>query len=155
MHQFISAWGINWFAAICAALLGSFLGELFSLFGRPYSMHWLHWLLTETPYFPVDSSRTVLRMEALPSLRPSLDALGLDPSGLGTDLHCGCGSTLSPESRSVLTQTGGPLSHYFGGGCQPKYRCLDQLLVTLSFYSAAAYSIGAGLALRKARAPRD
>jgi hypothetical protein len=31
-------------------------------------------------------------------------------------------------------------------GCQVKYRCEDQLLITMPFYASAAYSIGAWLA---------
>src|SRR5262249_21927420 len=37
-------------------------------------------------------------------------------------------------------------SHYFGWGCRPADRCLDQLLITMPFYSSLAYSLGAALA---------
>jgi hypothetical protein len=35
------------------------------------------------------------------------------------------------------------LSHFFGWGCRPVNHCLDQIGVTLPFYTAIAYSIGA------------
>ena len=35
------------------------------------------------------------------------------------------------------------LSHFFGHGCHLENYCADQLLVTLPFYAAVAYSIGA------------
>jgi hypothetical protein len=38
------------------------------------------------------------------------------------------------------------LSYYFGWGCQPQARCLDQLLITMPFYASVAYSLGALLA---------
>jgi hypothetical protein len=38
------------------------------------------------------------------------------------------------------------LSHFFGSGCRPENHCIDQTGVTLPFYAAVAYSIGALLA---------
>jgi hypothetical protein len=38
------------------------------------------------------------------------------------------------------------LSHFFGRGCRPADRCLDQLLFTVPFFSAVAYSTGAYVA---------
>jgi hypothetical protein len=37
------------------------------------------------------------------------------------------------------------LEHYFGWACRPELRCFDQLGMTLPFYTSAAYSFGAFL----------
>jgi hypothetical protein len=54
---------------------------------------------------------------------------------------------LSPDSASVLMHSDGMISRYFGWACQPRNGCLDQLVITMPFYTAAAYSIGARLGL--------
>jgi len=143
MHQLLGTWGI----ALFAYFLGSSVLELFGLFGRPYSMRPLHWILTETPFFPVQIAlglysgwllgrrlkhRSMLWVWILPGLVLSYALVAVP--------------TLTPALTSVLDQSGGPLSHYFGWGCQPKNRCLDQLLITMPFYAAVAYSLGAWLA---------
>lgn len=43
--------------------------------------------------------------------------------------------TFSPWSTSPET---GPLSHYFGWGCQADFRCYDQLTFTQPFYTSVA-----------------
>jgi hypothetical protein len=149
-HQFIGTWGTIWFATLSVSLLGNSVAELFSWFGYQYSMRWLHWLLTETPYFPVQiatgiylgwklyrrfSQSSMLWVWILPCLLLLCVVIAVPTS--------------SPETASVLAQTNGRLSHYFGWGCQPRDHCLDQLMVTLPFYCSVAYSVGAGLALRK------
>jgi len=55
---------------------------------------------------------------------------------------------------SVLARPGviqSRLSHYFGWGCQPVAHCLEQLLITMPFYSSLAYSMGAFLARKMAQ----
>jgi hypothetical protein len=61
--------------------------------------------------------------------------------------------TITPDLTSVLGQSANPFSHYFGWGCQPKNRCLDQILITLPFYSAIAYSLGGWIGQRTAKTP--
>jgi FtsH-binding integral membrane protein len=140
-HQLVGTLGVAFFAYY----LGSAVFELLGLFGRSYSMRPVHWILTETPFFPIQivvglylgwlfsrhfKQRPMLWVWVLPFL-VLLYAL----------------ATFSDGSSSALDQTTGRLSHYFGWGCQPKDRCLDQLLVTMPFYAAVAYSAGARLAL--------
>lgn len=144
MHQFLGTWGV----AVFAYLLGTSLFDLTTLLGRPQSMRPLHWILTETPFFPVQivlglyfgwllgrrlKHRTMLWVWILPALVLCYAVVG--------------GRTLSSEFTSVLVLTGSPFLHYFGWGCQPKDGCLDQLIFTMPFYAATAYSIGARLAL--------
>jgi hypothetical protein len=140
MHQLVGTWG----GAIFSYYLCSAVFEFLSLFGRSYSMRPFHWILTETPFFPIQifvglylgwlfsrhfRQRAMLWVWVLPFF-VLLYAL----------------ATFSHGSMPVLDQTTGRLSHYFGRGCRPKDRCLDQLLVTMPFYAAVAYSAGARLA---------
>jgi len=46
------------------------------------------------------------------------------------------------QDRAFLSSSS-PLSHFFGRDCQPRKFCFDQLFLTLPFYTAAAYSLGA------------
>lgn len=57
--------------------------------------------------------------------------------------------TLAPGITSSLLWSGTNqtwLTHYFGRGCQVKNSCFDQVLITLPFYTSAAYAVGARLA---------
>jgi hypothetical protein len=55
----------------------------------------------------------------------------------------------SPRFSSVLDHEPSRFAHYFGWGCQPKDRCVDQMVFTMPFYAASAYSLGAWLAFKK------
>ena len=57
-------------------------------------------------------------------------------------------SVLIPEWTSILTRPNSihsRLAYYFSSGCQPSAHCLDQLLITMPFYTSVAYSFGAKL----------
>jgi hypothetical protein len=142
-HQIIGTWGI--------AVLAAF--GLFSLFDAlPDNAHWkpsihfVHWVLTENPFYPVQivaglyfgwllgrrfQHKAMLWIWVLPLAILSYFLI------------------VTPVWTSVLAGTstiGVRLSHYFGWGCQPRARCLDQLVVTMPFYASVAYSLGALLA---------
>jgi hypothetical protein len=100
-----------------------------------------HWVLTETPFFPVQillglvsgfwlnrrfGHRVMLWTWTIPALVLVAAILFLPPD----------------FSSGQLTHG----ERFFGWSCLPQNRCLDQLVVTLPFYSAAAYSLGASLA---------
>jgi hypothetical protein len=152
MHQFIGTLGIIWFATISVALLGGTIAELYDLVGRQFSKRPIYWIMTETPYFPVQIAlgfycgwkiyRRLRHREALWVWVPPLLVLCYAVVAIPTS---------GPQMTSIFIQLGGqsPLSHYFGWGCQPKNGCFDQLLITLPFYTATAYSIGACLGMRK------
>jgi len=147
IHQFVGTWGIAFFAYY----LGSSTLELLSALGRTYSMRPLHWILTETPFFPVQIALG-LYMGWLLSRRfnhRSMLWVWIIPASI-LCYAVVAGATFSPFETSVLTTSGDPLAHYFGWGCQLKYRCQDQLLITMPFYASAAYSIGAWLAFTTA-----
>jgi hypothetical protein len=143
IHQVIGTCGV----AVFAYFLGSSVFELFRLFDRHYSMRPLYWILTETPFFPVQIAlgfclgwwvgrryhhRSMIWVWILPILVLCYALLDF-PS-------------LNLQYASVFSHSSGPLSHYFGWGCSPQDRCLDQLLITMPFYAAAAYSMGGWLA---------
>jgi hypothetical protein len=123
--------------------------ELPGLFGRSISMRPLHWILTETPFFPAQITLGLYSGWWLGRRfqHRSMVWVWVIP-GLILCYALVAGPNLSPQPTSVLMHSGGTLSHYFGWGCQPKDRCLDQLVITMPFYAATAYSLGAWLALK-------
>jgi hypothetical protein len=79
----------------------------------------------------------------------SRHALGLGPSFCVPQLRDHCDSHSRPEIDSTSLQSGigeSRWKHYFGWGCGGVHPCFDQAAITLLFYAAAAYSIGALLA---------
>jgi hypothetical protein len=147
MHQFVGTWGV----ALFAYYVGSAVFQLLAMINPSYSMRPLHWILTETPFFPVQiilglylgwllarrlKHRQMVWVWIIPGLILGYAVIAVP--------------NLSPVPTSVLAHSGGTFSHYFGWGCQPKDQCLDQLLVTMPFYAATAYSIGARLAFTSA-----
>lgn len=145
MHQLIAVCGI----AIFAYFLGVSIFEetLPLIFHRNYSIRYLQWSLTETPYFPIQIGlgfyfgwmlsrrlhhQSMLWVWVIPFLNLCYALLFVP--------------TLTPGLTSVMVRAGANqsvLSHYFGWGCQPKDHCLDQLFTTMPLYVSAAYSVGA------------
>jgi hypothetical protein len=145
-HQLLGAWGIAFLAAF----------GLFSLFdmlpdaaGLKPSVHTLHWLLTENPFYPVQivtglyfgwflgrrfPHKSMLWVWILPLLVLAYSFLA--------------GPVVSPWASPLIRPESlrGRLGFYFGWGCQPRDRCIDQLLLTMPFYTSAAYSFEALLA---------
>jgi hypothetical protein len=151
LHQILGTWGIPVFAYY----LGYSIFETIRRVGGNPPFHYLYWVLTETPYFPVQISlglwfgwtlnrrlghRAMVWVWVLPFLILTCALLAYP--------------TLTIRYQSVIervSKEGSSLSFYFGWGCQPKNRCLDQLVTTMPFYTAAAYSIGAALARKSTR----
>lgn len=130
LHQIISTLGV----IVLASLL------TFSTSSVPQA----RWILTETPYFPVQiglalvvgfvlqrylQHRVMLWVWLLPSLVLIISFV------------------LTPLPFV------GRLERYFGRGCRPEFRCFDQLAVTLPFYAAASYSLAALLSRALQRRP--
>ena len=145
-HQLVGTWGI---ACIAGFGLFSLLDMVPDSAGWKPSVHFVHRLLTENPFYPVQivsglyfgwllgrrfNHRSMLWIWILP-LAILIYAFAATP-------------TLSPWA-SILARPDtvqSRLSYYFGWGCQPRARCLDQLLITMPFYASVAYSFGALLA---------
>jgi uncharacterized membrane protein YsdA (DUF1294 family) len=149
-HQLGGTFGV----AVFAYLLGISLFQIAGLFGIVHSTRLLHHILTEIPYFPVQivlglwfgwvlgmrlRHQSMKYVWILPFLSLAYAVIAV--------------SSLKPEVgyTSVLEPQHSALSHYFGWGCQPKDHCLDQLITTMPFYAALAYSLGAWVALRTVR----
>jgi hypothetical protein len=144
-HQLFGTLGIDIFAGFVAA----YVTDLMHLVGRPVPTKTLLWVLTGTPFYPVQISvaltlgylisrhtkqRVMLWVWVLPLayLIYALIAIPtLVPHWIPPAYQAGVG-----ESR---------FRHYFGWGCGP-HPCFDQNAITVLFYIAASYSIGALLA---------
>jgi hypothetical protein len=148
-HQVAATFGV----AIFAYLLGISVFDIVAIFTNAHSMRPLHYILTETPYFPVQIAlgfwsgwslgkrvqhKAMIYVWAIPLLILTYAFFSI--------------RSISPGFSSVLTHEPSRFSHYFGWGCQPKDRCLDQIMVTMPFYAASAYSLGAWLAFKKRHA---
>jgi len=112
-------------------------------------MHPVHWVLTENPFYPVQiltglyfgwflsrrfPHRSMLWVWILPLLLLAYSFLA--------------GPVISPWASPLIRPESlrGKFGFYFGWGCRPRERCIDQLLLTMPFYASAAYSFGALLA---------
>ena len=137
MHQFVGTLGVLILAGMLTALAFEFPNPQ----GHAFKMHNASQVLTGTPYFPVQivvalllgwlisdifGHESMLWIWVLPYAWLVYDFARL-PSLVG----------MTFQAR---------FSHFFGWGCRPEYHCIDQTGVTLPFYAAVAYSIGALLA---------
>jgi hypothetical protein len=100
----------------------------------------VHWILTETPYFPVQimvgllcgfqlgrryRHSAMLWIWSVPALAIILLMLF---------------APLTPVVISGVEIT--KAEHFFGWGCLPQNHCFEQVGLTLPFYAASAYSLG-------------
>ena len=146
LHQFIGTLGVDIFAGF---LLG-YCFDVIGLFGKHFPLRSMLWILTGTPYYPVQiglglllgwsigrrvQHKAMLWVWVLPFayLVYAIIAIPtLVPHWIPPEYQAGVG-----ESR---------FKHYFGWGCGEVHPCFDQNAITVLFYIAAAYSIGALLA---------
>src|SRR3989442_15412434 len=146
LHQFIGMYGIPYTAPLVFSLAFKFL----LLFGRSYSQRTFYSIVSEKPYFPVQIISALILGWLLGRTlrhRSTVWVWVLPLAILGYSLVTA--RVLIPTS--VFASPGvfqSRFSHYFGSGCQPAAHCLDQLLITMPFYSSLAYSVGAFLARR-------
>jgi hypothetical protein len=146
LHQFIGMYGIPYTAPLVFSLAFKFL----LLFGHSYSQRTFYSIVSEKPYFPVQIIFALILGWLLGRTLPHRSMVWvwvLPLAILGYSLATA--TVLIPEWTSVLARPGvgqSWFSHYFGWGCRPVDRCLDQLLITMPFYSSLAYSMGAVLA---------
>jgi hypothetical protein len=151
LHQFIGMYGIPFTAPLVFSLGFKFL----LVFGHSYPRKTFYSMVSEKPYFPVQIIFALLLGWLLGSAlrhRSMVWVWVLPFAILCYSLITA--TVLIPEWTSVLARPGvgqSWFSHYFGRGCQPAAHCLDQLLITMPFYSSLAYSIGALLARRIAQ----
>ncbi|MGB2624285.1 MAG: hypothetical protein WA857_16685 [Candidatus Acidiferrum sp.] len=150
LHEFIAMYGIPF----TAPLVFSLGFKLLYLSGQTYPSQTFYSIVSETPYFPVQivfaailgwllgrslSHRSILWVWVLPS------AILCYAFFTGAIVDFGPSSVLA---RRFSTQA--RISHFFGWGCRPEAHCLDQLLVTMPFYTSLVYSAGAFVARKMA-----
>ena len=151
-HQFIGTWGVVGTVAFLVFYTSAFLG----LFDRAIPIREIYWILNQTGYFPLQIGfalflgwllgrdlrrKLMLWVWVLPFLVLCY-AVAAVPTFFPT--------AVPPTLQSGIGQS--RLWHYFGPNCQAELRCGDQMMVTMHFYAAASYSIGAFLAPRM---PKD
>jgi hypothetical protein len=144
LHQFVATWGIAIAAPYILILSLDVLPDRWTP-----SMRFVHWLLTETPFYPIQIGaglclgwilsrrfhhRVMLWIWVLPLLILCYAVIAVPTLTPSVTFN----SVFIPSSASRL-------SHYFGWGCRPEHRCLDQLVITMPFYVSVAYSLGAFL----------
>ena len=142
------------------AFLAAF--SVFSLFdvlpdiaGWKPSKNFVHWILTENPFYPVQIVAALYfgwllgrRLQHRSMLWIWLLPLAILAYAFATTpvLRPWASVFERPDTVRAPTQFGLRLSYYFGRGCQARARCLNQLLITMPFYASVAYSLGALLA---------
>jgi hypothetical protein len=145
VHQLIGTWGIG-VAAPLALILCS---DIVRVFGVAVYMRGVHRILTETPYFPVQVLFGLFLGWLLARFLPHRSMLWVWIVPLGV-LCCAViafpwtGQLTIPQYAGLSSSS--RFAHFFGWGCSPRNRCLDQLMITMPLYSASAYSLGAWLA---------
>jgi hypothetical protein len=146
LHQYIGTLGID----VLAGFLVAYVFDVLRLFGKYFPSHTMYWIMTGTPYYPVQIGlglllgwsisrrvrhRAMLWVWILPLAYLTYAIIAIPtlvPHWIPPEYQAGVG-----ESR---------FKHYFGWGCGEVHPCFDQNAITVFFYIAAAYSIGALLA---------
>lgn len=94
------------------------------------------WILTETPYFPVQIALAFCAGFVLRRYwrHRAMEWVWVLPFFI-----------LCVSFARMHLTLGGRLEHFFGASCRPELRCFDQLAVALPFYTAVSYSLAAFL----------
>lgn len=137
IHQALGVFGVPFLAPFLVYSLAEFL-RLFS--PSTFTDHWVHFVLTEIPGFPVQAVFGL-------SLGLNIGHRWRQPYGqwvwILPSIWLGAFFAFMPisvfESR---------IGHFFGTSCAPKMHCFDQLLSTLPAIAAASYSLGTFVALK-------
>ena len=145
LHQLIATLGV----LVTAPFAFVAFADFSRLFGSNLSLRDVHRVLTQTPYFPVQIALALLLGWLLGRFLAHRSMLWVWVLPLAV---LGCALVAFSSTGQLLLHQYARLSspsllpHFFGWGCQNL--CLDQLLITMPFYSAGAYSLGAWLARR-------
>jgi hypothetical protein len=154
MHQITATEGVVWLTVLGAFMLRSSVRNVHEAWGDSALMRGMHLVLADTPFFPIQIAfgaylgwklyrrwrqRSMFWVWILPGVVLSYAVIAIP--------------TFSPWSSSPADT--GPLSHYFGWGCQAEYRCYDQITFTEPFYTSVSYSLGALWASRRLIGGKD
>ena len=146
LHQFIGMYGIPVTAPVVFSLAFKFLW----LFDHNYPRKPFYSIVSENPYFPVQIIFGLILGWLLGRAvrHRSIVWVWVLPLAM-LCYSVAAARVLIPTSLLASPGVGqSRFSHYFGWGCRPADHCLDQLLITMPFYSSLAYSLGAVLARR-------
>jgi hypothetical protein len=136
-HLIVSTLGVILLASLSTFTVIESLHPIFPNIG----LRTASWILTETPYFPVQivtgllmgfqsgrryAHKVMLWTWVVPALLMAF-MIRLAP--------------LRPVVVSGVELT--PIQHFFGGGCLPQNHCFEQVGFTLLLYASLAYSAGA------------
>lgn len=139
-HLIVSTLGVGITAAALTYSVVLPLHQFFPSLGS----RTVHWILTETPYFPVQIAvgllwgfqlgrryrhKVMLWTWTVPALSIVLLVLF---------------ASFPPAVVGGVEITG--VEHFFGWACLPQNHCYEQVGLTLPLYAAVAYSLGAFLA---------
>jgi len=143
LHQFIGTWGIAFLAAFGVFGLFDFLAAI-----SPWkpSMRFVHWILTENPFYPVQIVAGLYFGWMLGRRLQHRSMLWIWVLPLAILCYWFAALHLPGESASIFARHAtvqDRLSFYFGWGCQPRAHCIVQLMITMPFYASVAYSLGA------------
>lgn len=143
LHQFIGMYGIPNTGPLVLSLG---FNALF-VFGHSYPQRSFYSIVSEKPYFPVQITFALILGWLLGRALHHRSMVWVWVLPLAILCYSvATARVLIPTS--VLASPGigqSRFSHYFGWGCRPADHCLDQLLITMPFYSSLAYSLGAAL----------
>ncbi len=103
-----------------------------------------NWILTETPFFP---TQILLGLTCGFLLGRRMRHQVMLWTWTVPALSLVLAVAFMPIGPVIMPDLGiSRLGHFFGTSCLPQNHCLAQLIVTMPFYSAAAYSFGAFMA---------
>ena len=128
-----------------SAFLTATAMSLVHVFGAPATMRTVHWVLTETPFFPVQIAIGLISGFVIGRFCriPFTTRMWVIP----------CLVLVAALVSKPLQSGQARLDHFFGWGGLPPHRQYDEVAITLPFYIAAAYSVAAELSSRTQ--PRD
>jgi hypothetical protein len=142
LHQFIGVWGITMSAGVVTGLAL----DLLMLSGKHFTRGYLSWLLSGRPYFPIQIALAIFLgwVFGRHLWHKSMVWVWVMPFAILCYAFVAIPTitpTLPPQYQAGIGES--RLSHYFGWGCGPWNYCRDQAAITLPFYIASAYSLGA------------
>jgi hypothetical protein len=137
-HQIFCPYGL----LVLSAFLTITAAALLHIWYKAATVHWAHWILTETPYYPVQISMALVAGFVIGSFRriPFARWMWVLP------LMILVGAILF-EPISIFESR---LDHFFGWGGVPRFHSPqgDELVFTLPFYISATYSATAFIVRR-------
>lgn len=145
-HQVVGTWGIAFLAAF--GLFGLF-DVLTAISPWKPSMHVVHWVLTENPFYPLQILAGSYFGWLLGRRFQHKCMLWIWVFPFAILVYAFATRNLNSSVLFHNDSIQERLSFFFGWGCKPREHCIAQLLITMPFYASVAYSVGALVARRR------